>query len=211
MKPRYIKLAEDDQKARDRICEHLELAAWNHTLSRKLLSRLSNAAGAMIALIPEWVDLGQLITYSQGSVAPPGSPLYYAAGESPLDPLVDFAIEYLQSAAHSLIVCENSGRARKALKIWTWSRAPRASSLGDDEVYYILEPSDLDRSLIDAALGDSLAFGGVGVCSSNEQIPDGDMSDDSFLDVIAENAKHVLISAFDDDGYLIWSPAAPAH
>ncbi|HTU26761.1 MAG TPA: hypothetical protein VMF30_15240 [Pirellulales bacterium] len=206
MKPRRVELGANDEKARGEIRRHLELGACNHTLSRKLLDRFSTAGGPVAALIPPWVNLSQIAGYNVGSVAPPHSPAYYAPGESPRDLLVEFVLAYLQTAADAVVVCENSGAARETLKIWTWSQPPRASSLGDDEIYYILQSSHADPEMIDAALSDSLGHWTAAACSSSGEIPNGDMPDDSFLDLIVENTEHILLSAFDDDGYLIWSP-----
>ena len=139
-------------------------------------------------------------------MAPPDGPIYFPPGDSPRDLLVAFVVEYLQSAPDTVVVCENSATTRRTLEIWTWSRKPRASCYGDNDVYFILDPSDLDLEMIDAALSDPLSHWGTAVCSSSKQIPEGDMPDDSFLDEIAENTKHILMPAFDDDGYLIWSP-----
>src|SRR5262245_45187759 len=107
MKWNYIRLADDDQKARDWIQVNLETCAHNHTLSRKLLNRFSSRIGPMVAIIPEWVHLDQFAAYSHGSVPPPGD---YAPGDSPLDRLVIFVREYLQAAKDAIAVCENSGQ-----------------------------------------------------------------------------------------------------
>lgn len=209
MKSIWIQLRDDDQKGRNWIRENLEWCAYSRTLSRKLLDRFSTKAGSMIALVPDWVDLDQLELYSQGSIRPEDE--RYAKGDSPEDQLVAFVKEYLKMSANALVVCENSGDARKTLEIWNWSRRPRFAEYGNDEVYYILVASDSDAEMIDATLSDTLGQWGTAVCSSSERIPEGEIPDASFLEEITANTLHVLMPAFDNDGYLIWSPVESSH
>jgi hypothetical protein len=91
--------------------------------------------------------------------------------------------------------------------MWTWSRPPRFSSYGDDDAYYILDPSDIDRDVIDGALGDSLGRFGMAICSSCSHLPGNEIPHEATLDEFIRNTTHVLLPAFDDDGYMIWSPA----
>src|SRR5688572_19359099 len=163
MSTNQISLPGSDDKAYDWIRENLEVCAWDRKLSRKLLERYAIAGGSIIAFIPDWVKVDQLETYAQGSLPPDHSP--YPKGESPLDGLVSFVAEYLQSTKDSLVLCDNSEVAHKTLEIWTWSRPPRFATHGDSEVLYILDPSDIDREMIDGALADSLNQWGAVVCS----------------------------------------------
>ena len=36
------------------------VCAFSHVLSRKVLNRFPTAAGSVIAIVPDWVDLNQL-------------------------------------------------------------------------------------------------------------------------------------------------------
>lgn len=203
MNPKIIELAPDDPKALAWIRKNLEVCANGHTLSRMLSSALPTLNWKISVIIPGWVDIGQLETYDQGSVPPDRTP--YAPGESPLDALVEIVARYLGEGNNHVIVCENSGSARKTLRIWTWSRPPRFSCYGEEETYYILETGEADAKMINAALSDSLGHWGICVCSSCANAPGLDMPDESFLCEISQNTRHILMSAFDGDGYLICS------
>jgi hypothetical protein len=209
MKSRTVELADDDPKAIAWIRENLEMCAYAHSLSKKLLGRFSAASGVMTAFVPDWVDLPQLQTYNQGSVPPAGGPTYYRVGDSPLDDLALFVREYLRATKEAVAVCENDGDVRKSMSFWTWGPPPRTWLFGANEVYYILESGETDVELIDSAVGDTLGHWGVAVCSSCARIPERDVPDETFLEEIAENTKHILMPAFDNDGYMIWTPGAP--
>ncbi len=206
MTARHVQLADDDQKARTWIRENLEVCAFSRPLSKKLLDRFSTDSGPVTAIIPDWVNISQLAKYSHGSVPPDRSP--YRKGESPRDELVQAVLRYLETGTGRVVVCEDSGSARKALEIWTWSRPPRYFEYGRDNVYYLLEPSDLDEEMIDAALGDGLgSHFAIAICSSCSQLPAQVIADDAPLDELVQNTRHILMPAFDGDGYMIWSPA----
>jgi hypothetical protein len=76
---------------------------------------------------------------------------------------------------------------------------------GEEELYHVLSASNASHQMIDNAISDSLGHWGTGVCSRSEHIPAGILPDDSFLDQIVQNTKHIFIPAFDHGGYLIWS------
>ena len=205
MSCRKIHLADDDQKLYDRVHDNLEVCASYLTLSKKLLNRFSISSGSAIAILPDWVPFDTLVDYSQGSIPPPG--LKYGEGERPSDELAVFVEEFLETSKDNVVLCENSDRAHKVLEIWTWSRPPRFSNYGNDEVYYILTRPEDGRDTIGDTLGDTLGHWGTAVCSSCAQIPEGEITDESFFDEVVRNTKHILMSAFDGDGFLIWRPA----
>lgn len=205
MKPREIRLAADDQKAIDWARENLRVCASERSLSRKLMERLNlSALGSCIAIVPDWVDLTQLASYTQGSIPPNRLP--YADGESPRDALVDFTEQYLLGKRDAVVVCDNTQSAMKSLEVWTWSDPPRFARYRD-EVFYILTATEATREVIDGSLSDSLWRWGIAVCSACSKMPSANSADDTFIDEIVTNTEHILMQAFDGDGYLIWTPA----
>ena len=205
MKTQIIRLLDGDQKAMDWIRENLAICAHNKTLSKKLLSRFPNNFGALLAIVPDWIDIEKLSAYKYGFEVPDGaSP--YESGDFPEDLLVDFIQEYLCSSDRAVVVFANVGAIRKTSEYWSWGTAPPLHEYGEDEIYYILAGNTLDREAIASAVADSLGHFGVGVCSVCEQVPADDIPNEEFLDRIASNSKHILVPAFDDAGFIVWSP-----
>jgi hypothetical protein len=207
MKSKLIRLADDDHKARDLIRDNFEVGAYDHTLSRKLRDRFPTAAGRMIVIVADWVDLDQLAAYSHGSTSPVGE---YANGDRPTERLVAFVEEHLGTSKDAVAVCEHSGATRKTYENWQWGPLPPISCYGDEEVYHILRPG-IDSELIEDAIRLSQGrWGTTGVCTTCEYVPEGDIPDEEFFDTIVQNTKHIIMPAFDGDGVLIWSPTLPS-
>src|SRR4051812_24818224 len=87
VKSLHYSFAADDQKARDWLCQNMEMCASCNTLSRKLCNWFSNATGPMHAIVPDWIPLDQLTSYEYTWVTPPGAPPY-APGDDPMSHLV---------------------------------------------------------------------------------------------------------------------------
>ena len=183
---------------------------YNKTLSGKLLDYFSNWQGPVIAIVPDWVPLEKLFRYDHTWVPPADSPPCYKPGDSPRDDLIDFVEEYLRVETKHIAVCESRGAIRKTPEYWSWGVAPPMLFYGDEEIYHVLNRVNANYEMIDNAISDSLGHWGTGVCSRCEHVPGGSISDDSFLDEIVRNTMHIFVSAFDDDGYLIWSPTSTA-
>ncbi|REK10798.1 MAG: hypothetical protein DWQ37_15255 [Planctomycetota bacterium] len=201
-------MAPDDPKARAWIRENFEFCAHNHQLAGRLLRQFGLEGGSLTAVVPEWVDITQLVSYRQGSV-PPSDLRQYSPGTSPKDELTNFVVDHLRTAPNSAAVCEHSSTARQTLQIWTWSPPPEALDFGNDDVYFLLTPDNAGPDTIRDALGDSLGHWGIAVCTSYKRTT-ANPDRDRFIDEIVSNTKHILMPAFDDDGYLIWSVGAGA-
>jgi hypothetical protein len=163
----------------------------------------------MIAIIPAWVKLGSLLSYQQGSVRPENA--QGARDDNPLDSLVDFSEIHLRSRKDALIVCDNPASASKTIGIWTWSIPPRFMHYGHQDALYVLESATTSRETIDASLADSLGGKwGLAVCSSSRCVPSGESATEAFIDNVVKNTVHVLMPAFDGDGYVIWTTGRTA-
>ena len=202
MRSTFVELGGGDQKAKDHLLESLAICA-HHSLSKKLLERFSNATGPMFAIGADWIPLDRLIKYEHGWTPPKGSPPY-DAGDLPRDRLVGFVQKHLQSSRDAIVVCENFGAERRHIAKWPWP-PPRIACFGDDEVYHLVTPDITDPDLIEAAVV-SRHHWQTGVCSSCARVPEEDIPNEEFLDEIVENTKHIFVPAFDDSGYIIWTP-----
>lgn len=209
MKTQLIRLADNDQKARDLIRQNFEACAYNHTLSKKLWDRLVTASGPMMAIVPDWLDLNQLTEYKY-TLLPPGGDVSYADGDRPTEHLVALVGEHLQTNNDAVVVCENLTANCKTYENWQWGPPPPVTCYGENEVYHILKPTDVGSEVIEDSIRQSQFQWGTGVCSSCKQVPEDDIPDEAFFDEIVRNTKQIFIPAFDGDGYLIWFPQGVA-
>jgi hypothetical protein len=199
----FIQLPSNDNKAREHILASLSICAHDHILSAKLLEHFRKASGTFHAIIGDWYNLDQMPSYDRAVEPPPGS---YLPGYYPQDLLVKFVSDYLQGNEKAVVVSENWGAKREHVARWVLSR-PRVVYFGNDEVYHIVTPDVTDPDLIEASIIEAHHWQ-TNVCSSCRHLPEGDSVDESFLDEITHNAKHIFVPAFDLTGYLIWSPVA---
>jgi hypothetical protein len=206
MKSTLVALGGNDEKARSHIIESLSVCANDDLLSRKIIGRFSMAVGPIYAIIGDWLQLDQMSAYDYMIPAPEGSPPF-SAGDRPTERLVGFVKDYLRANKAAIVLCENWAAARKdvtELAKWPY-QPPRIAFYGDQELYHAVTP----EMTAPASIEDSIVprhHWQTGVCSSCEQVPDGDIPNEGFLDKIVSNTKHIFIPAFDGSGYLIWSP-----
>jgi hypothetical protein len=204
MKSVFIKLGDDDAKAKEHVLESLSICAHDHTLSRLLLAQYSTATGPAIAIIGDWFDLNRMAAYDYTMLPPEGE---YSKGDRPTERLVTFISEYLQTTKNAIVVCENWAADRQTFVNWPWGEPPPVSCFGDNEVYHVVtnqltDPEEIENAIV------SRHHWQTGVCTRSERVPHGDIPDEAFFDEVVRNTKHIFIPAFDGSGYLIWSPTA---
>lgn len=200
IEPGFLTLDPDNQNARSFILDSLEICAYNHILSRKLLSWLSSATGSMYAITGERTDADLLKAHDFSTAPPHGE----ETGKRPVEILVSIIGDYLGTTQDAVVLCENWAASRGDIAKWPWP-PPRVACYGDSEVYHILTREITDPELIEAAIA-SRHHWQTGVCSSCVHVPDGDIPDEGFLDKIVRNTRHLFLPAFDGSGYLLWSP-----
>lgn len=200
IEPGIITLGPDNENARSFILESLDVCASQHLLSRKLLSRLSSATGPLYAITGEQVDADVLKSYDFTSAPPDGE----NTGKRPVEILVSIMADYLRATQDAVVICENWAACRDDIAKWPWP-PPRVVCYGDNEVYHVLTPEITDPELIEAAIATS-HYWQTGVCSACAHVPDGDIPDESYLDEIVRNTRHLFVPAFDNSGFLLWSP-----
>jgi hypothetical protein len=201
----FVDLSRDDIKARSFILDSLEVTSHDYALSRKLLERWAGAGGNLAAIFGSGIDLGLLSSYDCCWPVPEDSGFHYAGAtpERTHERMARFVAGYLTSARGAVAVCEEWMAGRADLPEMRCPR-PRTGCLGDEELYYVLTSKIADLEAIE----DAVRPGGryqTGVCSTSEEVPEGDVLDEGFLDEVARNARQIFVPAFDGSGYLIWS------
>ena len=200
VEPELLALDPGNENARNFILESLEVCAYNHALSKKLLSRLSSATGPMYAIVGERIKADLLEAHDFSTAPPDGE----ETGKRPVEILVSIIGDYLGTTQDAVVLCENWAARRDDIAKWPWP-PPRVACYGDSEVYHVLTREITDPELIEAAIAPSHHWQ-TGVCSSCVHVPDGDISDEGFLDEIVRNMRLLFLPAFDGSGYLLWSP-----
>lgn len=200
----FVQLRGDDEvKAKEFIFQSIDICAY-HTLSRKLLEYFgpTSREGIVRAIYDErkliWRDPALDCTHPTS--------VERSNGLRPQERLSMFASEYLSSTRQGIVVCENWFAKRRTYADWDEVvPAPPYNCFGDDEVYHILSNPTDDLDTIEDVITPR-AHWQTGVCSVCERAPDGDIPDEAFLENIAINARHIFVTAFDNTGFLIWSP-----
>jgi len=90
---RTIQLADGDPKALAWMKINMDFCVYVHALSRKLMNQFSLNDGSVTVIIPDWVDIGSLHDYSQGSIWPKN---YQGHEDNPKTHLRQMATEYLR-------------------------------------------------------------------------------------------------------------------
>jgi len=214
IKPMYTKwtyypLAADDPKAKMQVLENLQMGAHEHTLSKKLLQRFSEASGAMLLIAFETLDLDTdrpykyAGTYCGGQLHPPNYELITWMDTARWG-LVTFVDKHLCKSKEAVVLCENVFAERKDVPNYT---KESRMLFFNEEVYHVVtyENAYMPDS-IEQTIRESEHQWAVGVCSSCAEVPQGDVLSESFFDVIVANTTHIFTPALDGDGYLVWSP-----
>ena len=186
------------------------MGAHKHTLTKKLLSRFSEATGPMVAIAFESLDWDRDYLYEYGT---------YQGGKGlndvvrvqdipqrdcPIGGLIILLEKYLRSCREAVVLCENWIATREGLAV----SHPRESRilLYGEEVYHVLTSEDASFEAIETTIRESEHHWATGVCCLCERVPQGDIPSEAFFDAIAANTAHIFTPALDGEGYLIWSP-----
>ncbi len=217
----YYPLADDDQKAKTQVLKNLEVGAYEHALSRKLLQRFSEASGPMLLIAYEQLDLDADYLYGDATYCGGyllrdlpdrpwmDNPQWDLPDSSWMDNtrwgLIPFIHKYLLKSKESVVLCENVADTREfAIKRQRESRM----LFFKEEVYHVLTHENAySPELIEFTIHESENhWGTTNVCSSFAEVPQGEISSETFFDTIVANTKHIFTPALDNDGYLVWTP-----
>jgi hypothetical protein len=209
MKWKYFPIADNDPRAKKQVLENLSMGAYKHTLTRKLLTRFSEAAGQMVLVAFDSLDLNYDRLYAYATYDGGKGWFEAAGGETlpqehcPIGGLVAFVENYLRSSSDAVAICENWAATPKDLADW-----PRESRVAffAEEVYHVLTSAETTFDAIETAIRESTHHWATGVCSYCQAVPQGDVPTEAFFDTIVANTAHIFTPALDGEGYLIWSP-----
>jgi hypothetical protein len=210
MKWKYFLVDEHDMRAKAQVIENLEVGAYEHTLSRKLLSRFSGARGPIFLIAFESLDLSGEQLYKYGTyrggnraAAPEAEALGWS--DYPISGLIEIVDKWLTTHHDGVVVCENW--AARCEHLSRHPRESRACCFGD-EVYHLLTTCNAGKEHdIECALRESEHHWATGVCSRCSGVPDGSELTEAFIEEVAANTAHIFTPALDGEGYLVWSPA----
>jgi hypothetical protein len=205
-------LPDGDAKAHKHFLKSFSIGAPNHALTKRLIQRLVNAKGPMFAIAMESLDLERVVDFRWAGTYSGGKQWHEAAhsptfpvGNSPLDGLGLFLDTYLRSSQRAIVLCENWINTRSEIPNLLM-RESRTVFHGD-EVYHILSSSDAGNlEFISTTVWEAKNQWLTGVCSSAELVPQVEIPSEAFFDEIVANVAHIFVSAFDEEGYLVWSP-----
>jgi len=211
MKWKHYPLADNHPKGMKGILGNLSAGAREHTLSRKLLARFSGETGALMAIAFESLDLDRTTDYAYGGYYGGKALMEAVAGQEirmhdcPIGGLILFLEDFLRGSEHAVVLCENPTDTRtEYLTNWR-PRESRVVFFGE-EVYHVVTRQEANFQSIETAIRESRGQWSISVCALCEELPQGDIPSEAFFDAIVANTAHVFASAFDGEGYLIWSP-----
>lgn len=212
MKWKYFTIPEDDQRAKDQVIENISMGAAAHSLTKRLLSRFSDAAGPIFLIAFESLDLDypylyKYATYNGGQSCAVGAEASLWT-DSPRWGLVDFVDRWLHASSDAVVLCENWLATReRALKSTAAGLWESRLLYFQDEVYHMLTSNDAGQAAaIESALRESQPHWGTGVCSRYADMPGAEIATEGFFDLLVANTTHIFTPALDGEGYLVWSP-----
>jgi hypothetical protein len=223
MKWKYYPLSDEDAKAQRQIVDSLSVGAFERraALSTKLLERFSTATGPAFAIAMELLDLDHLADYAYATYDQ-GKRWYEVAGanvvpygDAPNDGLVQFLVNYLRLHDDAVVIFDNwwtnrhelrDGRYKPHLATAADPFVPRFI-FHDQDVYQLLKHSDMDTDFIDETIREAQSLHWMNaVCCRTNVIVGTEIPSDCALDEIVAATDHIVVSAFDNEGYLVWSP-----
>ena len=152
MKWTYYPLSDNDPKAKIQVLKNMEMGAHEHSLSKKLLHRFSEARGPMLLIALESLDLDADCLYEYGTYC--GGMGELPGWESipwtdfPRWGLIHFINDFLHTSKDAVVICENwIDTQRKYSTEWR----PRESRVlfYQEDVYHVLTSMDTDPNLIE--------------------------------------------------------------
>jgi len=182
-----------------------------HILSQKLLFRLHDRTGKFFAIAYENIALDRVTDFKRGAFyADPTldgllgmCPYPPYTISHPLDGLADFIAEFLAKSDNNIAVLENS--LQKPSFNWTIDAKRCVQIVGEGMYHVLTRQNDLrtiKTAIVDADTGNWL----VGVLARDTEFFDGSSLTAEILGEIAMKAQHLFVSAFDGQGFLVWTP-----
>jgi hypothetical protein len=217
MKWKYYPLAADDKRATGQILANFQCA--DRTLARKLRARFPLGTGESFAIALEDLDFDSLPDF-QYAAYQSGKRWNEAAGTTTIpigdrtnDGLISFLTEYLRRSDRGVVFIQD-GQSKRSDPWWDNPERlryclPTRRAFYGEEVFNVLTPCDTDPDLIEETIRDgSHYFWFVGICAQAVTMPEDNLLSDEFLDELVAKTEHIVVMAFDSEGYLVWTPRA---
>ncbi|MCC7084276.1 MAG: hypothetical protein IT427_04635 [Pirellulales bacterium] len=210
MKWKYYLLKEDDSNAKSHIFANLSMGIYQKCLlSEKLFEKFAAIDGQFVAIAMESLDLELIADYRWAGIYQ-GKQLRDAidtpkisVGDRPIDGLVRFLSDYLNSSSKPLVVIED---------FWNTSYDIATKEIGHrlaffkQRVYHLLTKEDTSPDVSEDAIRVPWNQWFVGLCADNITMPKNAEWTERFLDEITASTQHIFVPAFDDEGFLVWTP-----
>jgi hypothetical protein len=225
MKWAYCQLGENNDNAKKHVMANISYVAYRHTLAKKLMARFYSASGSILAIVMASLKLDKVTDYSHRAYYDLGRGMYgrideveggEKIGDRPIDGLVSFLRDFLRLSDQGAVVIENwiakrtdphmSLEARARPEVQAACLCTSRVAFFGDEVYHVLTPVDTDPELIEDTIREPWHQWFTGVCAADVTIPDSDVWSEGFLDELVNTTEHIFVPAFDDEGFLVWSP-----
>ena len=172
--------------------------------------------GEILAIALEGLDLGTLEDFAYATYAS-GKTWDEAAGTTNISlqdgargGLISFLSEHLNGSVKGTVVMQNAlwqrstphwdDPARLAYSL------PTHHAFCKDEVYHVLTQQDTDWELMEETIREAETHWLAGVCADDMTIPNDNELSEEFLDELVRKTRHIFVSAFDGEGYLVWTP-----
>jgi hypothetical protein len=211
----YLLPASDDA-ANKHVLRSLSVGAHSHTLTKKLLRRFSSARGSMIAFAWEDLDVDEIEDYDPSPTYRGGLDIHQVwngdpipIGDRSIDGLIAWLFDFLGTSEDRLIVVEDWLSKRTN----PWLTSPERSkyfqtrlAFHNDEVFHVLASGDADRDMAEDTIRSGWHYWLNAICVAGVALPAVTQWSDEFLDVLVANTCHIFVSAFDEEGFLLWSP-----
>lgn len=170
------------------------------TLSRQVLTCLDISGGSVVAYLPPDIDTSTIKTrlsdeFRFGYITKLGGTL---------NCIVEFVKSYLSAESRRIVIFENANAS---------ANDPRLDEDGNvlifgDEVYYMLSSKDSDEDVRNSIVSANSLWIHIGILTSVPDISDWDPKStlgSADISDLAKRVEHIIVGAFDGEGFLIWS------
>ena len=195
----------------------LEICAHDHDLSSRILDVVRKRSGRVQVMFEAWFNPTSADRFDAFPAKPRGT--VRSSDDNPSDEMGRFVVDYHRRAAAALTVAEDWAADSKT----PLPRFPELSA--EDRAQYSLPTEDRvlyygNRDFYNCVSGRDVlledaeflvqpgAKWQTHICTTCSAVPKwGSIVNDTFVDGLVANLRHVFVPCFDTSGYLIWTPA----
>ena len=190
----------NEVELRDNALEYIkEELAIGDTVAKSLLQLIKSKQGVIRTFLPDDVTDKENLNF-RDSVAEDYQAMYSATHKK----VADFILAYLSHQNNRIVVFETLGSPND---LWLQKRKPQYFS-NQQNVYLYVSGDRFDEQKVDQIISEARGYPCVGILTSllNGKIILSEQSvGDDFLQELVDGTEHIIIGAFDEDGFLFWS------